>query len=153
MGPWCQVFGLAMFLCILSCWQELCRLRPCRGKLLFLDRACIHQSNDLLRQRGIEHLAAFLYYSWSLLVCYSDEYLQKLWTVYEVSSFMLLHPGSAIHVSHPWYAKFLIFGMMVVCIQEALEALLLDEFLHEDEDPTEMSSILVRSVCQIPTSV
>jgi hypothetical protein len=159
LAPWCNLIGFAVFMLVLLCRQEICS----RGKLLFLDKACIHQSDSCLKQRGIEHLAAFLYYSWNMLVCYSDEYLQKLWTVYEVSSFMLLHPGSAMHVSHPWYAKFLIVGMVVVFAQCTLsQSLRLDEFLDDVVDPpvlkavvdpTEMRSILVASICQVPTTV
>jgi hypothetical protein len=44
--------------------------------------------------------------------------------------------------------------MVVVFIQSTLsQAFFLDEFLDDDADPTEMSSILVTSMCQIPPAV
>jgi len=154
MGPWCQVLGLATFIFTLSSWQELCRLMPYRGKLLFLDRACIHQSDDVLRQRGIEHLAAFLYYSWSLLICYSDEYLQKLWTVYEVASFMILHPGSAIHVRHAWFTKFLVGGMLVSFFYNAAwHILVIPGVLGESSLPVETVGSLLTVSCLVPATV
>jgi hypothetical protein len=154
MGPWCQVLGLATFIFTLSSWQELSRLIPYRGRLLFLDRACIHQSNDVLRQRGIEHLAAFLYYSWSLLICYSDEYLQKLWTVYEVSSFMLLHPGTAIHVRHAWFTKFLIGGMVVVFLYNATwHVLYIPGVLGNTSMAVDTVGSLLTVSCLVPASV
>jgi len=154
MGPWCQVLGLAMFMFTLSCWQELCRRMPCRGRLLFLDRACIHQSNDALRQRGIEHLAAFVYYSWSFLICYSDEYLQKLWTVYEVASFMLLHPGSAMHVRHAWFTKFLIGGMVLTFFfNAAWHILYIPGILGDSSLPVETVGSLLTVSCLVPASV
>jgi hypothetical protein len=116
-SPWCQVVGSGVFLLVLFCWQEVGRLSTCRGQLLFLDRACINQLDDDLKQRGIEHLAAFVYYSWSMLICYSDEYLQRLWTVYEVASFLMLHPGSALHVRHAFFAKFIISGVALVFVE------------------------------------
>jgi hypothetical protein len=33
---------------------------------------------------------------------------------------MLLNPGCAIHVRHPWHAKFLVGGVLVVCVQDAI---------------------------------
>jgi hypothetical protein len=33
---------------------------------------------------------------------------------------MLLNPGCAIHVRHPWHAKFLVGGMIAVCVQDLI---------------------------------
>jgi hypothetical protein len=152
----CHSLCFGVFISVLLCRQEVCRLLQYRGKLLFLDKACIHQSDASLKQRGIEHLAAFLHYSWDMLVCYSDDYLQKLWTVYEVSSFMLLHPGSAIHVSHPWYAKFLLAGMGILSVQSGLsQALSLEKEFPEEiiERSTEKRHILVSLMIHFPISI
>ena len=43
-----------------------------------------------IQRQGIEKLAAFLRCSDEMVVIYTDVYLLKLWTVYEVASFLAL---------------------------------------------------------------
>jgi len=47
---------------------------------------------------GIEKLGAFLSHSNHMLVVYTDVYLQKLWTVYEVAAFLSLHANHRMTV-------------------------------------------------------
>lgn len=153
-SPWCQVAGSVVFLLALFCWQEVGRFSPWRGKLLFLDKACINQRDDDLKRRGIEHLAAFVYHSWSMLICYSDEYLQKLWTVYEVANFLVLHPGSALHIRHAYFAKF-----VVICIAILLVCNMVQHVLHVPGiiENTEMSvkaaSFTLTALFAVPISI
>eukprot|EP00401_Gymnodinium_catenatum_P040837 CAMPEP_0117484232 /NCGR_PEP_ID=MMETSP0784-20121206/14353_1 /TAXON_ID=39447 /ORGANISM="" /LENGTH=410 /DNA_ID=CAMNT_0005278801 /DNA_START=491 /DNA_END=1724 /DNA_ORIENTATION=+ len=60
--------------------------------IVFLDKVCIHQTDCETQRLGIERLGAFLCHSSSFLVLYTDLYLQRLWTVYELASFVALHP-------------------------------------------------------------
>ena len=60
---------------------------------------------------GIANLAAFLAYSWSMVVLYSDVYLEKLWTVYEIASFLLLFPRGRLHVRPVYFPKLVLSGM------------------------------------------
>jgi hypothetical protein len=153
-SPWCQVVGSGVFLLVLFCWQEVGRLSTCRGQLLFLDRACINQLDDDLKQRGIEHLAAFVYYSWSMLICYSDEYLQRLWTVYEVASFLMLHPGSALHVRHAFFAKFIISGVALVFVYNIVfHALHVPGALENSPVSVDGASFILIVVLMVPASV
>lgn len=93
-------------------------------------------------------------YSWSLLICYSDEYLQKMWTVYEVSTFMLLHPGSAIHVRHTWFAGFVIGGMIAVFLVDALSTLLrIPGVMGSFPLPAETAGSLLMAICSVPSSI
>ena len=52
-------------------------LLRCRGKRVFLDRCCIHQTDEDLKQQGIEHLDIFLQLSDRMLVVYSELYTKK----------------------------------------------------------------------------
>jgi len=97
LGYLCIVVGVPMFWFILFTWQTLAG-HLFSGSTIFVDKACVHQADPELKKKGIENLAAFVYYSWSMLVCYSDVYLQRLWTVYEFASFLMLHPGGTMHI-------------------------------------------------------
>lgn len=153
-SPWCQVFGSGVFLFVLLCWQEVGRISPWRGQLLFLDKACINQYDDDLKRNGIEHLAAFVYYSWSMLICYSDEYLQRLWTVYEVVHFMLLHPGSALHVRHAFFAKFVIVAYGVVFLYDICwHVLHVPGILDYTFVSVQVVSGVLTVLCMVPVSV
>jgi len=69
--------------------QKCCGVYP---SLVFLDKVCIHPTNTELQRETIVHLGAFIKRSEQMVVLYSDIYLKKLWTVYEVASFLALHP-------------------------------------------------------------
>ena len=57
----------ALRLCLLF-WHDVKWLFCCRGKRVFLDRCCIHQNDEDLKQQGIEHLDVFLQLSDKMLV-------------------------------------------------------------------------------------
>jgi len=52
-----------------------------------LDCLCIDQTNAELKQQSIIRLGAFINSSHKMLVLYTDVYLRKLWTTYEVAAF------------------------------------------------------------------
>jgi len=98
-APWCKIAGTATFFAGMLLSHEVrSRVGCCPGPTFFMDKTCIHQTDLELKKQGIQSLGAFLNYSWSMVVVYSDCYLQKLWTVYEVASFLALHPGGAMNV-------------------------------------------------------
>lgn len=84
------VFGRDLLLCF-----------PCfRGPIVFLDKVCVHQTDMVLQQRAIIKLGAFLHVSDTMVVCYTDLYLTKLWTVYELASYLSLWHVSRLKVIH-----------------------------------------------------
>lgn len=93
-GGYCLLTGNITFWIALIYWQEI---RACSGKagpILFLDKTCIDQV-DVQRQReGITGIAAFLRVSRGMVVVYTDAYLQRLWTVYELASYVALNLDS-----------------------------------------------------------
>jgi len=96
LGLWCQTFGSIAFVFALLFWHEIGSALGCSGPTCFLDKSCIHQTDSDLKRKGIQSLAAFLAYSWKLVVVYSDTYLVKLWTVYELATFLLMFPKGSI---------------------------------------------------------
>ena len=59
---------------------------------MFLDKVCIHQTDTKLQKEGIAHLGMFLLFSGQLVVLQDDDYLERLWTVYELATFLSLQP-------------------------------------------------------------
>jgi hypothetical protein len=68
------------------------------GVSLFLDKCCIHQTDERKKLAGIKQLGAFLNVSDSLVVLWQPEYLTRLWCVYELAAFVHIEGGSCRHV-------------------------------------------------------
>ena len=92
----------AMVLCSLTFWLVLffCRDIVPRGCLhtptVFLDRVCVHQVDEDLKQRGVAHLPMFLFFSADLVILESDDYFERLWTVYELATFLTVQPHGRV---------------------------------------------------------
>lgn len=104
----CEVLGwltaIPMFLLVMVIGHEIeFRLSPCH-RMVFLDKTCIHQTDSELKRRGIEKLGAFIKSSSHMLVCYSEHYMVKMWTIYELACYLLVHrskPATFVHVNLP----------------------------------------------------
>lgn len=117
-------FVAPIFVLVAMCGHELARLAGFRGAMVFLDKTCIHQEDNGLKQVGIRKLGAFLRSSSNMVVIYTDVYLSKLWTVYEVACFLSLHPSSKLTVV-PTYLPVVIFGgVFFVYAGAVIEAIL-----------------------------
>lgn len=97
-GAWCLAFGLLVFWLSVLVWHEVMWLIGRKSPSVFVDKCCIHQTDPDLKVQGIKHLSAYLQYSWSVVVCYTNIYFKKLWTMYEVASFLTLQPGGRMKV-------------------------------------------------------
>lgn len=96
------ISGHIAFVLVFLFAQDLRRLFCCccpsrwlRPRMVFLDKVCIDQTDAAVQRKGIENLAGFLNMSRTMVVIYSKVYLQRLWTVYELASFMLLHQDAS----------------------------------------------------------
>lgn len=80
-----------IFLLVLFCKDAGFLVRGCRGPMLFLDKTCVNQVDADQQRESIEKIGAFVARSSTMVVIYTQEYLQKLWTVYEIACFLALH--------------------------------------------------------------
>eukprot|EP00929_Paragymnodinium_shiwhaense_P007653 TRINITY_DN11155_c0_g2_i5.p1 TRINITY_DN11155_c0_g2~~TRINITY_DN11155_c0_g2_i5.p1 ORF type:complete len:559 (+),score=76.07 TRINITY_DN11155_c0_g2_i5:567-2243(+) len=85
-----------VFWSLLTFKHELYRLFRVPSDVVFLDKTCIHQTDVELKRKGIESLSAFIEKSTEVVVVFTDEYLQKLWTVYELATFLILFPEKPV---------------------------------------------------------
>ncbi|CAJ1449959.1 unnamed protein product, partial [Effrenium voratum] len=75
LGGGALVAGLALLL-----WQP-------RGSI-FLDRVCIHQTDENLKAQAILSIGAFLKNSDTMLVLWDPSYVERLWCVFELAAFL-----------------------------------------------------------------
>ena len=60
-------------------------------KLAFLDKLCIPQHDEEVKEKCILGLAGFLKRSRKLVILFSESYISRLWCVYEFTAFMRMH--------------------------------------------------------------
>ena len=86
-----------VFLVVLFFWQ---RIRSCFVSpwMVFLDKLCIHQENDELKQMGILGLGAFVRRSNRLLMLWSKRTFGRLWCAYEVACFLNYRPMEQLEI-------------------------------------------------------
>ena len=85
-APYALVFVTVSFHVFLHVVHEVL---PTDSTRVFLDKACINQGNAGRKMEGISNLGITCFFSWKLVVLDCAEYFQRLWTVYELSSFLL----------------------------------------------------------------
>merc|ERR1719350_1662992 len=118
-----MVLVMPAFLFVICLGHELKRALGLRGCTVFLDKTCIHQTDKDLQREGILKLGAFLRSSSKMLVVYSDIYLTKLWTVYEVACFLSLHPTSnmtVVPISQPVLILAGMISLYATCVMNWL---------------------------------
>jgi len=114
----CRVLGIPVFVFVLFVRHELlCRNRWC-DPIVFLDKTCIHQTNEMIKKKGIQKLSAFLIESSKMVIVYTDVYLQRLWTVYEIASYLALHPGHDIVLLPTSIAQLVLKSMAFLYLTE-----------------------------------
>lgn len=108
-GHGCTLVMPPLFLLVAFVGHDLQRLVGLHGPRMFLDKTCIHQVDKQVQKQGILKLGAFLRMSSRMVIVYTDIYLTKLWTVYEVACFLSLHPTSHLVVL-PTFQPVIVFG-------------------------------------------
>ena len=94
-GPYAKLLCPTIFWLVLFLHSDLVP-RPSREHQIFLDKVCIHQTDTKLQKEGIAHLSMFLLFSGQLVVLQDDDYLERLWTVYELATFLSLQPNGRV---------------------------------------------------------
>jgi len=89
---WAHIFALPTFMVVLLNWHEARAIFERCGWIktfrCFLDKLCICQDNDILRQQGIDSLGVFLQNSRTMLILWSPQYFSRLWCCFEVGVFL-----------------------------------------------------------------
>lgn len=80
---WCLLFGTLTLFAGLLVW-------PSQRKV-FLDKLCIHQTDEQMKLAGVRGLGAFMKNAQRILVLLDSSYRTRLWCVFEVAAFMKTH--------------------------------------------------------------
>eukprot|EP00400_MALV-I_sp_L67-5_P000182 gene182-158_t len=119
------------------------------NKGCFLDKCCIHQTDDKLRSVGIYNLANFIRVSDKFLVLWSPEYFERLWCVYEMGSFFHFKTLDKMQF-FPVYRSMIFFSIIGFCaglclICDVLVACNVDNYLNDviDQNSWSVSLIMV----------
>jgi len=92
-GSWSSIMAAIAFWIPLLFWQTICSVLHLPTSKVFLDKYCIDQEDEERKAAAILGLAAFLAKSKHLIVCWTSTYFTRLWTVYELASW--LHMGKS----------------------------------------------------------
>mmetsp|Transcript_41259 Transcript_41259/g.68649 ORF Transcript_41259/g.68649 Transcript_41259/m.68649 type:complete len:564 (-) Transcript_41259:170-1861(-) len=65
---------------------------------LYLDRCCMCQHDTELMRASIHQLGAYIARSKHFLILWDKTYCSRLWCMYEVASFLALHPVGHLHL-------------------------------------------------------
>jgi len=105
---WCLPVHLITFCMALVSFDDVAHFLGYRGPKCFVDKMCVNQKDADKKKRAIACLGSFVYYSREFLVIYTDVYLTRLWTMYEIATFMILNRGGQ--------AKLISVSLMVVLV-------------------------------------
>ncbi|CAK8999023.1 Uncharacterized protein SCF082_LOCUS5884, partial [Durusdinium trenchii] len=116
-----------VFLIFLFFWQ---RIRTCFVSpwIVFLDKLCIHQENEELKQQGILGLGAFVHASDKLLVLWSRRTFSRLWCAYEVGCFLSrTRPQEKLEIlpvtiAAIIYLNAILWHLLVICFRWTLSS-------------------------------
>ncbi|CAE7404104.1 unnamed protein product [Symbiodinium natans] len=83
--------GFLNFVLVFLFWQHL-RDLFLQPQLVFLDKLCIPQDDEQVKEECILGLAGYLKASEKLVILWSERYFQRLWCMYEVAAFLRTNP-------------------------------------------------------------
>ncbi|CAE8593950.1 unnamed protein product [Polarella glacialis] len=97
-GCWCMVGGWSAFWLTLFLWADVAAMFGRSGPIVFVDKVCIDQVDTDRKAQGILAIPAWLACSDTLVAVFSDELLVKLWTCFELCTFVALGRTDKIRV-------------------------------------------------------
>ena len=95
---WCVAGCIITHLAVFPVVPDVQAMLRLGGYRTFLDKVCVDQTDEAKKQQGIQAITAVLYHSETLVVLYSDVYLQRLWTVFELTAFLAVKPDGILLV-------------------------------------------------------
>ncbi|CAE8592964.1 unnamed protein product [Polarella glacialis] len=97
-GCWCMVGGWSTFWLTLFLWADVAAMFGRGGPIVFVDKVCIDQVDMDRKVQGILAIPAWLACSGTLVAIFSEELLVKLWTCFELCTFVALGRTDKIRV-------------------------------------------------------
>mmetsp|Transcript_55454 Transcript_55454/g.121323 ORF Transcript_55454/g.121323 Transcript_55454/m.121323 type:complete len:719 (-) Transcript_55454:209-2365(-) len=128
-----RIFAIPLAILALLRQGDVARLFGWRGRTVFLDKTCICQTDAELQQSSIVKLGAFIGTSKRMLAIYSDVYLRRLWTAYEVAAFLCLRPVKDLRIL-PLEAPLLYLAMLSVSWVAQVSGIFTKQFLTMEEE-------------------
>eukprot|EP00929_Paragymnodinium_shiwhaense_P097861 TRINITY_DN59451_c0_g1_i1.p1 TRINITY_DN59451_c0_g1~~TRINITY_DN59451_c0_g1_i1.p1 ORF type:complete len:335 (+),score=25.92 TRINITY_DN59451_c0_g1_i1:245-1249(+) len=87
---WVRIAGMTTWFVFFLFWQSF-RQFFVLPRHAFLDKLCIHQTDEIKKQRGIKGLAGFLRVSDRMVILWTPEYFTRLWCSYELAAWYYIH--------------------------------------------------------------
>jgi len=110
MASW---IGPLALLGMLLTWHRIINLfERCRC-YIFLDKVCIHQTDKVLKEKGIQSIGGILAHSKMVLVAWDSSYFQRLWCTYELSAFRHSFPEGRVKVIPIQIASFVVITFLM----------------------------------------
>ncbi|CAE8585880.1 unnamed protein product [Polarella glacialis] len=97
-GCWCMAGGWSAFWLTFFLWADVAAMFGRSGPIVFVDKVCIDQVNIDRKVQGILAIPAWLACSGTLVAVFSEELLVKLWTCFELCTFVALGRTDKIRV-------------------------------------------------------
>ncbi|CAK9003164.1 Uncharacterized protein SCF082_LOCUS7619 [Durusdinium trenchii] len=151
MGFFLTMPGNLVYLLMLGFWPHLRRL-VLGPVMVFMDKLCIAQHDEELKEAGILGLAAFLKNSKRLTILWSPLYFKRLWCSFEVATFLNHGEGKRIEIMPVKMSLLLMLLAVHLKIQNTLLTLELGEQLFSDESHTfqRMAVLAMEGVLMLP---
>ena len=103
-------FPIVVFLAVFFLGQHAMHcLRPMS---IWMDRACIHQTDFDFKHRQIQALPVFVARSSCMLVLWDDEYFRRLWCQLELATFAKHGGAQKVHFLPHWLAPWLLSAIV-----------------------------------------
>ncbi|CAE8632220.1 unnamed protein product [Polarella glacialis] len=111
-GGW-SAFWLTLFL-----WADVAAMFGRSGSIVFVDKVCIDQVNIDRKKQGILAIPAWLACSGTLVAVFTDELLVKLWTCFELCTFVAVGRTDKIRVEPALlsYASFFVSMWLLILL-------------------------------------
>jgi len=129
-----KIVSMPLFLALLFRGDFLRRFVRRGETMVFLDKTCIHQESHELQQQGIRKLGAFLNMSHTMVVLYSDIYLERLWTVYEMATWVLMKEVQHMIIIPQFLPWVVLLGLIVPYFSNIMVAVYTLLYPANDED-------------------
>ena len=117
-APSCQLVATSVFVIVLLLGHHL------RAPVtMFLDKVCIHQTDPQRKAAGIQAIDQFLVRSKKMLICYNDDYFERLWCCFELAA--RASSGSKIEMLPLWRAPVVLVVLVGFTVSHIVEYLYL----------------------------